>query len=510
MKNLLLIFFVVSVGSGFGQVTWQVLPNAIIERVDISGVPETRLSMELRADIQKLVGQPYNADVVRQVADGIPIELPEYIAGVTPQPGSQPDRVRVILVVAKIADNDALRNNINSRYIVDAVEIGGGFKTKISDSLNTDLQSMVGKNLDNTRAEELRNRIVKENGGSVSVNRKLRRGNSPQHVKIVYEVEKSDNYNFGFNISGLGAYQSRQGFSIPDLKVSASSTGKGKLWAEIENDPFPLIERYAGWTGGYTLGSESARFDVSYASYRAQWKENTLQADAQSGDSPGLYRLRDTLATSLTASLPLRLSAMGGVDFVELQMQTPTLGFQKANAVKGSLSSTHSRPTESGSGSHSFEWMYQIRSGTKSLDSDFVYTRHKWTASYWYKRESNTVFYASFLAGRATGTAPMFERFSLGSVTTLRGWNKYEIDPLGGNRVLHGTAEYTYKFLTGFYDVGSIWTAGQPGTTRHSVGFGLGMNGCKGKQFFNPLCLVSIKVGFPINGAQRPALIVGM
>jgi len=198
---------------------------------------------------------------------------------------------------------------------------------------------------------------------------------------------------------------------------------------------------------------------------------------------------------------------MGGVDFVELQMQTPTLGFQKANAVKGSLSSIYIRQTESGSGSHSFEWMYDLRSGTKSLDSDFVYTRHEWNAGYWYRRESKTVFHASFQAGRATGTAPMFERFSLGNATTLRGWNKYEINPAGGNRVVHGSAEYSYKFLTGFYDVGSVWTAGQPGTTRHSVGFRLGWNaGCTD----NPFCFFSLTVGFPINGARRPGLIVGM
>jgi hypothetical protein len=508
MKNLLLILFVVSVASGFGQVPSPVAPDATVERVDISGVPETRLSTELRGDIQKLVGQTYNADAARQLADGIQIELPEYVAAVTTQPGSQPDRVRIVLVVAKIADNDALKTNINSRYIVDAVEIGGTFKAKISDSLNTDLQGMVGKNLDNTRADELRDRIVKENGSDeVYVSRKLRRGSSPQHVKIVYEVEKAAN-SIGFSASTGGVYHSRQGFSIPDLKFSAEwSEIPGRIWGQIENDPHPLIERYAGWTGGVSLRSKPARFDVSYSSFRAQWKENTLQADAQSGDSPGLYRLRDTVATSLTASLPLRLSAMGGVDFVELQMQTPTLGFQKANAVKGSLSSLNIRQTESGSGSHSFEWMYEIRSGTKSLDSDFVYTRHEWNAGYWYRRDSKPVFHASFLAGRATGTAPMFERFSLGNATTLRGWNKYEINPLGGNRVVHGSAEYTYKFLTGFYDVGSVWTAGQPGTTRHSVGFRLGWNaGCTD----NPFCLFSLTVGFPLNGPQRPAFIVGM
>ena len=34
------------------------------------------------------------------------------------------------------------------------------------------------------------------------------------------------------------------------------------------------------------------------------------------------------------------------------------------------------------------------------------------------------------MAGVLTGTAPLFERFSLGNTTTLRGWNKYDLAPL--------------------------------------------------------------------------------
>src|SRR5687768_9760048 len=96
-----------------------------VERVDLSGLSESRLSVELRADIQKLVGQPYNAQTVEALAQDIQVELPEYVAAATTQPGSQPDRIRVVLVVAKIADDPALQANINSRYIVDAIEFEG-------------------------------------------------------------------------------------------------------------------------------------------------------------------------------------------------------------------------------------------------------------------------------------------------------------------------------------------------------------------------------------------------
>jgi outer membrane protein assembly factor BamA len=105
----------------------------------------------------------------------------------------------------------------------------------------------------------------------------------------------------------------------------------------------------------------------------------------------------------------------------------------------------------------------------------------------------------------------MYERFSIGNAKTLRGWNKYEINPLGGDRMIYGSAGYRYKIITTFYDVGSVWDAGQDGTTRHSVGFRLGKSGCKNLLMIpHPECL-SLTVGFPINGGNaKPSFIMGM
>ena len=60
-----------------------------------------------------------------------------------------------------------------------------------------------------------------------------------------------------------------------------------------------------------------------------------------------------------------------------------------------------------------------------------------------------------------TGRAPLFERFVLGNSTTLRGWNKYELDPLGGNRMVHNSVEYRYGVFQVFYDSGAIWDSGE-------------------------------------------------
>jgi hypothetical protein len=513
---LLLIFSAVALSQQ--QQPAAVLPPLTIESVAISGIPESRLSPELLGDIKKLVNQTFNAAAVAQLAEGVQIELPEYVAAVTTPPGSQPDRVRLVLVVAKISDNDQLKTNINARYIVDAVEVSGSYKARISDGLNKDLQAMVGKNLDNKRADELRDRILKENTSedepdAVLITRKLRRSESPQHMKIIYEVSKRSGSNYGVSFGTGGTYHSRQGFRPTDANFNTSwQFIPGRFRFFISNDPNPLIERFAGWTAAYTAGTRTVRFNASYSSFRTQWKENTLQAAAQTPGAPGLYRLRDTIDAYVRVTLPQQVKLTGGMELIELQMQAPLAGFQKSRLLKGTVEGNHSTPKlGSGTVPHTFKWSYGIRSGTRELGSDFAYTRHEVTAEYTYAQSSKSSFTASFLAGKATGNAPMFERFSLGNVTRLRGWNKYETDPLGGNRVLYGSGSYTYSFITGFYDVGSVWEGGQNSITRQSVGFSLSVPGCKGTQRFNPLCWVTVTVGFPIHsGGARPSLILGI
>jgi len=160
--------------------------------------------------------------------------------------------------------------------------------------------------------------------------------------------------------------------------------------------------------------------------------------------------------------------------------------------------------------SQNFGGSYDIAAGTGIIDSDFIYTRHEAKFDYAYTRQPHSILF-NFLAGRVTGNAPMHARFSIGNARTLRGWNKYEINPLGGNRMVYGSAGYRYKIITGFYDVGSVWDSGQPRDIRQSVGLRLSKSGCRISFLIpNPECF-SLTVGFPINGGKaRPAFIVGM
>jgi outer membrane protein assembly factor BamA len=56
---------------------------------------------------------------------------------------------------------------------------------------------------------------------------------------------------------------------------------------------------------------------------------------------------------------------------------------------------------------------------------------------------------------------------------TLRGWDKYDITPAGGDRLAYASVEYRNRGLAFFLDGGSVWDAATGPTTRFSTGFGI-------------------------------------
>jgi len=101
--------------------------------------------------------------------------------------------------------------------------------------------------------------------------------------------------------------------------------------------------------------------------------------------------------------------------------------------------------------------------------------------------------------GLLTGNAPLFERFVLGNSWSLRGWNKNDIDPIGGNRMLNNSVEYRYGALEVFYDTGAVWNSGTAATTRNSVGTGIREG------------LFTLAVAFPLkDGRTDPVFMLGM
>src|SRR5215467_13017961 len=142
-----LLFFILT-----GSAVVAAQTAATVEKTEISGVAEDKLSASLRADIRALEGKVYDERAAAQLAERIQSELPEFVATPTTSPGSQSDRVRLAFAVA---------HNINAKYIVESVKLEDENhnelkKPKISDALMSDMQKMVGRPVDDAEADAIK------------------------------------------------------------------------------------------------------------------------------------------------------------------------------------------------------------------------------------------------------------------------------------------------------------------------------------------------------------------
>jgi outer membrane translocation and assembly module TamA len=185
-----------------------------------------------------------------------------------------------------------------------------------------------------------------------------------------------------------------------------------------------------------------------------------------------------------------------GASLQRVESQLPASKTESANALTAAL--RYRLRLETSSLRHAIDASYSLRSANRVLNSDFVYARQRWELRYM-MTHGKTVVIEDLSAGLISGRAPLFERFVLGNSRTLRGWNKYELDPLGGNRVVHNSFEYRYGALQAFYDSGAVWDRGSRTVVRHSVGFGLRQG-----QFL-------VAIAFPVReGHLEPIFIAGL
>jgi hypothetical protein len=250
---------------------------------------------------------------------------------------------------------------------------------------------------------------------------------------------------------------------------------------------------------------------MRYSRYHERWQPSTVAADPLS-----IYRERNNFDPTITVAFDPRIRLTAGLGLSELEMQYPEIHRAQSNAATASLTfeNTWRRPEAR----HRLYVNYDLRAGNRELDSDFVYTRHWAEAQYGYAK-NRTRFLIRFQAGAISGAAPLFERFSLGDTSTLRGWNKFDIAPLGGDRVVHATLQYGigssgFGILSGkdidvewdggfhvFYDAGAVGDRGSPLQVKHAVGFGIGSSDFSG--FF-------MELGFPIRSNRvQPVFTVG-
>jgi hypothetical protein len=398
--------------------------------------------------------------------------------------------------------------NVNTRYTVEGVVVSGDDWTldvisdrdeKISSGLRREIMAVIGEKLNPSILDDLAKRLRKEFHARTVTHRVLR-GASPEYVKVVFEVKLRPT-RFDLSVPKF-LYNARQGWSGA---VEGTLTAKQNGFTfGLVSDGDELAERYAGLLARYEnthLGTDRVRLRFQVESYHTQWNRSTMEELApvhggEPADFSGVYRDRQNFEPVVTFVIARPLTVSFGTGFQRFETQFPSARTESANALITTL--RYHQRLEASEIQQDLDAAYNLRAATRVLSSDFVYARHNWRFRYAATRGKHNVT-DEMTAGFISGRAPLFERYILGNSTTLRGWNKWDLDPLGGSRMAHNSIEYRYGFFQVFYDSGAIWDRGQNAVLRHSLGVGL-RQGC-----------FSLAVAFPVReGKVEPIFMVGM
>jgi hypothetical protein len=397
--------------------------------------------------------------------------------------------------------------NVNTRYTVDTVTVAGkGWKTdlvsdqsqnqKMSAGLRKDLAALIGQKLNPSALDSLAVRLKKELSAR-EVNHRVLRGDSPERVRVEFEV-KQYRGEVGANFTKL-VYNSKQGWS-----------GAGEVGVTVLQNSFrfgmasdgdSLDERFAGISARYEnkhLGTDRVGLKFEFDSFHDQWNRGTLDALAAGGskETSDAYRTRQNFQPAVTIALAKPLTIEVGGSFERFGEQYPAAHTEASDAVIATL--RYHQRLEGSDNQQDLDASYSLGAATRILGSDFVYTSHTWGGRYQLTHGKH-VLSDSFTGGAITGRAPLDDRFVMGNSVYLRGWNKYEIDPLGGNRMIHNTVDYHYGLFRIFYDTGAIWDEGQAAVPRHSLGVGLRES------------VFTLAVAFPVrSGHVEPVFMMGV
>jgi len=394
--------------------------------------------------------------------------------------------------------------NVNRRYTVDTVTVAGkGWKTNVADTqsdrlstgLRKDLAALIGQKLNPSVLDGLADRLKKELSAK-EVSHHVLRGDTPEHVRVEFEV-KQPRANIDASVT-KAIYNSRDGWS-----------GAGAVGFTVQHNSFlfglasdgdTLMERYAGISGRYEnkhLGSDRIGLRFQAESYHEQWNQNTLDAAAaHPGVTSAPYRARQNFQPTLTIALAKPLTLEVGFGFQRFENQYPVSHIESANALITSL--RYHQTLSEAPLQQDLDAAYNLRAATRILSTDFVYTSHSAGLVYRAKHGKHQ-FTDALNVGVISGQAPLVDRFVAGNSYYLRGWNKYDLDPIGGNRLVHNAVEYRYGPLWTFYDAGAVWEGGQPVTLRHSLGIGIKES------------IFTLALAFPIrSGHVDPVVMMGI
>ena len=399
--------------------------------------------------------------------------------------------------------------NVNSRYTVESIDFDHRSHYRLSNSLLEEMQHVVGQRLNSETLNRLATRICGELRAH-SVTFRLARGQEPDHVKVVLDVDRRAGY-FDLSIPKF-TYNSKLGLS--GSGEIGTNLGANKFTFGLLSDIDNYVAREAGITAKYTrasVGSDRVGLNFEFDSFHEQYADETMAALGNPKDSltisslgAGAYRSRMNFEPSATFVLAAPLTLTVGLSFEQLQPQVSAARADSVGAVINTLR-YHRLWESSDNTTQDLDAGYSLRAATRSLGGTLAYTRHQFHAKYRVARDHHSVEVA-LVGGLIYGNAPLFERFVLGNSTTLRGWSRYDLDPLGGNRMVHGSVTYGYRIMRVFYDTGSVWDQSKGPEAKQSVGVGItsGLGLFRKDMFLLALAL-------PIRqGRMQPVFVTGM
>jgi Omp85 superfamily domain len=384
---------------------------------------------------------------------------------------------------------EAAPTNVNARYIIESVTVLGSETKALSKSLRTELGRVVGANLDSMRLEKLASRI-KDELRVTRVKVHVSKGTVPDHVLVDFEVAKKP---VDLKVDKF-LYDTKGGWS-GEASATAHAAGNAFTLGLVSDDDV-LLERDTGIRAKFerdNLGTDWLGMRFEFDDFHEMWNQTTVAEDPT-----GIYRSLQTFTPEARVFLTEPLELDIGVRFARFRLSTPGATTESSNAVVSTL--RYHRRWGSGADvqEQELEGSYSVDAATRLLQTDDDYTRQTAEARYKFRRERSRIE-VSFMAGRTGGETPLFDRFVLGNASMLRGWSKFDLDPLGGSHVVYGSVSYTYRYYQVFYDTGAVWDLAPEREQKQSVGAGFKKEGFQ------------LAVALPV-GAPRaiPVLFAGM
>ncbi|MGD1071777.1 MAG: BamA/TamA family outer membrane protein [Bryobacteraceae bacterium] len=367
---------------------------------------------------------------------------------------------------------DVAETNVNQRYTIESISVDGVHveEAKLPGHLRRRMAALIGEHCDAAELEELATALRKELHLR-EVTQRLSRGSHPDSVRVNFEVVRKD-ADFDISVPRF-LYHSEQGFT-GEVDAGAQVRQNNFSFSVLSNGD-DLTERFTGIAARYEdadLGTDRLRFGVVFEDYHEMWNDATRVA-AENAPGFDLYRTRRDIAPHLTFVVAKALTVSAGASFEQMDPENPSNGLRAANAFTSDAH--YGSKIEGDAIEQTVDATYSLRAGTRGLGSDYSYARHVVTLRYELK-SGKQMASEEIMGGTITGNAPSFERFVLGTSSTLRGWDRYTIDPLGGTRVVHNSLTYGYRLGRGtaqvFYDCGALWDADRSAEFRHSLGAG--------------------------------------